>query len=73
MENFNFETKKHYWIQTHKQQSRHNCMLLNNALMNLRGNWSKQQQQPQKLLKTKRKRKPENFAALVTAESETEE
>lgn len=41
--------------------------------MNLRGNWSEQQQQQQKLLKTKRKRNPENFAALVTAESETEE
>lgn len=66
MANLNFETKKRYWIQTNKQQSRHNCMLLNNILMNLGGNWSKQQQ---KLLKTKRKRNLENFAALVTVES----
>lgn len=42
--------------------------------MSLRVNWSKQQQgKKMTLLETKRKINPENFAALVIGESETEE
>lgn len=69
MENLNFETKKHYWIQTNKQQSRDNCMLLTNILMNLRGNLSRQQKNYWK----QREKSLENFAALVVAESEIEQ
>lgn len=41
--------------------------------MNLRGNWSKQQQKKMNLLEAKRKRDVENFSALVIGELETEE
>lgn len=68
MEMLNFERlKKHYWIQTNKHQSKHNCILVN-----LRGNRLKQQKKMTSW-KTKRRINLEKFAALLIGESETEE
>lgn len=53
MEMLNFERlKKHYWIQTNKHQSKHNCILVN-----LRGNRLKQQQQKNDFMENKEKNK----------------